>query len=181
MPVEKRIGRPSLAQYMLELSSEVPQTLKSKELWDVGSLMMLPQSEAARYAQIRAADGGYEREVGHDRWWYWVRKRIDFLLDDAAIPKTTGRLVSFEYWLSPDRNLTLDIVGQSDAMRIELPKPATGQGQFETAVPASFGPIKHITLTGEGAATRLSQQDPRIVRFLVANLTVQILDASETK
>jgi hypothetical protein len=176
LPADKRVGRPEQAKYVVELSASVPPALQPKELWTVGSLTMLRQSDAVRYDKIVTVSGGYEREVGPSRWWYWVNERIDFQIDTAAVPAATGRLVSFEYWLSPDRSLTLEIVGRHDDMRIDLPAPPAVQGSFEKIVPASFGPIEHIILTGEGQPTQLSQQDPRVVRFLVANLNVEILD-----
>ncbi len=161
-----------LASYIIAPIADMPAELREKLLWRIGSLGMFSTLDAL-VPLIVSANGGYDRETDGDRWWYWVKDQIVFELDEPGdAGAALGRRISFQYAQHGERDLSLEIIGESGRLDIALPQPADGKGLFQKTLPSSFGRIERIMIKGTGEPLRLATNDQRLVKFIIANLEV---------
>jgi hypothetical protein len=172
LPGDRVVARVDASKYAIGLEAGVPSDLKERELWRVGSLAMLLSRDIDPQIRIANVENANPRETSGGVWWYWVKDKIEFSFERGENTVSADHVISFQYLVLNGGNLLVEAVGENGMATFDAPQ-TKGLSDFEQVVPASFGRIRRIVLTGSGEPVRLNQNDPRLARFQVLNLALR--------
>ena len=175
-PGDRNPSRKSAA-YVIVPVTLVPAGVRQRLIWRAGNLAMVARQDG-QYAEISSVKGGYDRETDGPRWWFWVKDEIVFTLSEIDIGEAVlRRRISFEYWPTGKNNLSLEIIGTKDRLKLALPSPPEGKGMFDQTLAASLGRVQKVIVRGDDEPVRLGPNDPRTAKFLIANLEIEAIPA----
>lgn len=116
---------------------------------------------------LLSVNGGYARETEGDSWWHWTSGSLEFQYQVSGPLRNI--LLRFLYMsVTNDRDLQIIVKGKEES-RMDL-KMKVGWNEFTTP-PISIDDSRvTIRFASPEKAIRISEQDPRLMSFLIKNL-----------
>ena len=122
--------------------------------------------------RLKSVEGGYERETGDTGWWYWTSNVLKFHYGIEGVKRPKSMSIRFKYQCIAGRSI--NVVAQSSDWSKEM--VIHSQGGLDSCVVEipSFEDHLDVTFTSASPdpAVRLSDSDPRMVKFAIKNLEV---------
>lgn len=122
-----------------------------------------------------SVSGSYDRENNANDWWYWVKHKISFKLHPVFATKNTNQTkLRFEYITRGKQTLTLRIIKRDGSnLKSLLPSEGNMPAIFEKLIDLPPNELSEISIETDGAASPLSNSDPRIAAWMIRNLDMQ--------
>lgn len=163
MPPEHRKMPINIADWVIELGSPNER----RQNTGTGNIVVKKTSEMQEFTLIKVS-GGYARETDGASWWYWASKSLVFEYEAMKNKlKEKKAKLKFTYLPTvPNKTLKIKVAGK-EALSVKM---AEGWQEVESK-PIDVGHDKLvIEFTSNGKPVRASDNDPRMVSFMIKNL-----------